>query len=223
MNDLGAEAAPGGGWSGPALLREPLERFVFASDTWVRPRSLARHLGAPDPSAWGGAPADAAGLRRALARALPPHRLDAGLLGRDLRGRLALLPRADWLRLGLCIAVLPFCGQIQRSMDGHFRRAVRQALDEAALQSLDQQGMLAERPTFLAGAGAWRTPALLAAGGVRSAMEQACGWPDPVRQRFALQFEPEELEAPPSVGGLNMTWLEIACKVLLPDHPWLWC
>lgn len=226
MTGLGAQAAALatlGPWGGPALLRAPLERFVLAPHTWVRPRSLARHLGAPDPAAWGGAPADAAGLRRVLARALPPRRLDPGLLGRDLRGRLALLLRADWLRLGLCIAVLPFCGQIQRSMDGHFRRVVRQALDEAALQSLDQQGALAERPVFLAGAGAWRTPDLLAAGAVRAALEQACGWPDPVRERFALQFEPEELEAPPSVGGLDMTWLEIACKASLPDHPWLWC
>jgi len=223
MTDRGAVAAPRGGLSVPTLLREPLERFVFAPDTWVRPRSLSRHLGAPSTYAWDGTPPDAAGLRRVMACALPPRRLDTGLIGRDLRGRLALMPRADWLRLGLCIAVLPFCGQIQRSMDGHFRRAVRQVLDEAALERLDQQAGLAERPVFRAGAGAWRAPDLLAAGGVRSAVEQACGWPEPVRQRFALQFEPEELEALPSVGGLDMTWLEIACKVLLPDHPWLWC
>ena len=75
------------------------------------------------------------------------------------------------------------------------------------------------------GSSAVKTPHIdgLAAGGMRSAVTQACGWPDPVRQRFALQFEPEELEAPPSVGGLDMTWLEIACKVSFPDHPWLWC
>lgn len=210
-------------WRGPEPLRQPLERFVFAPHTWVRPRSLARHLGAPFPAAWGTANADAAGVRRVMARALPPRRLDTSLLARDLRGRLALLPRTDWLRLGLCISVLPFCGQIQRSMDGHFRRVVREALGETALRDLDQYGAQAERPIFLAGAGAWRAPAALAAGGVRSALEQACGWPDPVRKRFALQFEPEELEAPPSVGGLDMTWLEIACKASWPDHPWLWC
>lgn len=223
MTELDAAAACPAVWRGPAALREPLERFFFAPHTWVRPRSLARHLGPDEPAPEQISPGHVASLQRVVARALPPRRLDAGMLGRDLRGRLALLPRADWLRLGLCISVLPACGQIQRSMDGHFRRVVRQALDEATLQSLDQQGVLAERPTFLAGAGAWRAPALLAAGGMRSAVEQACGWPDPVRERFALQFEPEELEAPPSVGGLDMTWLEIACKASLPDHPWLWC
>ena len=223
MTDSGAAVACPEVWRGPQALREPLERFIFAPHTWVSPRSLARHLGPADPTLEPPQPGDGAGLLRVVARALPPRRLDAGLLGRDLRGRLALLPRADWLRLGLCISVLPSCGQIQRSMDGHFRRVVRQALDETALQSLDQQGTVPARPVFLAGAGAWRAPALLAAGGMRSALEQACGWPDPVRQRFALQFEPEELEAPPSVGGLDMTWLEIACKASLPDHPWLWC
>lgn len=219
-----AGAGPAGQASSAAMaLGEPLERFVFAPHTWVRPRALARHLGASglaiEPAALG----DGAGLRRVMGRVLPPRRLDAALLTRNLRGRLALLPRADWLRLGLCISVLPFCGQIQRSMDGHFRRVVRQALDELTVQGLDAQAALGDRPVFLGGAGAWRTPDALAAGGLRAALEQACGWPDPVRTRFALQFEPEELEAPPSVGGLDMTWLEIACKASLPDHPWLWC
>jgi hypothetical protein len=207
----------------PHALRQPLERFLFDGVGWSRPRALARLANAHEATMVPGFGSDAAALGRTLARLLPPRRLDIELLSRELRGRLALLPRGDWLRLGLCVAVLPFCGQILRSMDGHFRRVVQQALDESALSGLEGQAAVPERPVFLGGPGAWRSADRLAAGGVRAALEQVCMWPDPIRQRFDLQFEPEELDVPASVGGLNMTWLEIACKASWPDHPWLWC
>jgi hypothetical protein len=157
-----------------------------------------------------------------VAAALPPRELPLNLLTGDLPGRLALLPRADWLRLGLCLALLPLRGQILRSMDGHFRRAVRQGLDEAVLAALDQRAG-GDAVRSLLGAGAWRTPAQVAAGGVVAALDQACDWPAPVRQRFELQFAAGELAQPPSVAGLDPHFLEIACKASWPDHPWLWC
>lgn len=205
----------------PPALREPLARFLFAPDTWVLPASLTALLGLADNPA-PLARLDDAGVRRVVARALPPRRLPLDLLTGDLQGRLALLDRAHWLRLGLCISVLPFCGRILKSMDGNFRRVVREALDERTLEALDRQADAVASIAFVLGPGAWRAPERVAAGGVRAALEQACLWPDPVRQRFLLQFGPDELSGPPSVGGLNQQCLEIACKASLPDHPWLW-
>jgi hypothetical protein len=134
------------------------------------------------------------------------------------------LSREEWLRLGLCVCVLPSCGQIQRSMDGHFRRAVQQLLDEREIASLDRlaDDLPSERPVFAAGPSAWRNLEALATGGVRAAMEQACRWPEPVRMRARLRFEPEELQGPASVNGLDITWMEISCRALWPQHPWLW-
>ena len=108
-------------------------------------------------------------------------------------------------------------------MDGHFRRVVGQLLEEEAIRGLERAANEGrQRPVFMAGPGAWRTPDPLAAGGVRAALAQACLWPDPVALRVRLHFEPEELEGPPSVTRLDIQWLEIACKALWPDHPWLW-
>jgi hypothetical protein len=206
----------------PDALGEPLRQFFFETHTWVRPRALAQMVGGAALPVEEGRAVDA-GWRRAVAQLLPPRKLDTDLLCHDLRGRLALLSRADWLRLGLCVGVLSSCGQIQRSMDGHFRRVVRQLLEEEAIQRLDQGvDVPAQKPVFLAGPGAWRAPEPLALAGVRAAMAQACPWPDAVASRVRLHFEPEELEGAHSVSGLDMRWLEIACKALWPDHPWLW-
>ena len=206
----------------PEALQAPLRAFMFETESWLRPRAVAAALGytqAPPDAGLANGP----GWRRLTAQVAPPGRLDVDLVCADLRGRLALLSRTDWLRLGLCVCVLPSCGQIQRSMDGHFRRVVRQLLDEEAMAGLDRMEALpAERPVDLSSPGAWRAPEALAAAGLRAAMTQACRWTDPVRRRVELHFEPDELAGPPAVGGLDMRWMEIACKALWPDHPWLW-
>ena len=205
----------------PEALRGHLERFFFDADQWANPQALASYLNVNNDFDWA-ADLHAVAVRKTVARHFQTGRLSIALLTNDFRGRLALLSHADWLRLGLCVAVLPYCGVIRRSMDGHFRRAIRQSLDEAAVAFLDQQGGVDDGPAFLAGAGAWRTPQAVALGGVRAAIEQACGWSEPVRNRFYLHFDPQEREVPPSVGGLNSYWLELACKTIFPDPHWLW-
>ena len=156
----------------PQALRGPLRAFVFETEPALRPPTLAQVLGCAEPRVQASAAVDR-GRRRALARVAPPRRLDPDLLCRDLRGRLAMMPRADWLRLGLCVCVLPSCGQIQRSLDGHFRRVVRELLEEPVIRWLDDmEGFPGERPVLWAGPGAWRSPEALAAGGVRAARSQ---------------------------------------------------
>lgn len=205
----------------PEALQAPLVRFFFETDQWVMPSALLAQLKPGEGFDWPAVMTPAA-LRRIVADRYLTSRLSLSLLTDDLSGRLALLPRSEWLRLGTCISLLPFCGRIRVSMDGHLRRVVRDQLNETAIQLLDQQVEVEDRPIFLAGAGAWRSPHQMAVGGVRAVLEQACGWPPVLRERFALQFEPGESEARPSVSGLNRYWLEVACKTMFPAPHWLW-
>ena len=205
----------------PGELRAQLERFLFDVDEWVSLPALARELKLSSAIDWAPLMTRSA-VRKTVAAQFPSRRLSPALLTGELRGRLALLPRAEWLRLGLALALLPYCGGIRHSMDGHFRRAVRQAFDDATINALDQHDTVEERPVFIGGPGAWRNPQVVALGGVWSAVEQACGWPDVVKNRFYLQFEPNERSAPPSVNGVNGFWLEVACKTIFPNPHWLW-
>jgi len=205
----------------PEALRSPLTRFCFDTDQWVNTAGLMDQLDLKRLHGWESKLTGDA-LKRVVGQYAYPARLDLALLTSELSGRLALMPRSDWLRLGVCLSFLPYCGHIRVSMDGHFRRAVREHLDESALLMLEEHGEVEDRPLFTAGAGAWRTPHLVALGGVRSGIEQACRWPDALRQRFLLQFDTAERAVRPSVQGLNGYWLELACKTIFPQHPWLW-
>lgn len=205
----------------PSELRAQLERFFFDVDQWVSLPALARQLNLSSTIEW--APLMTRSVvRRTVAAHFQARRLNPALLTGELRGRLALLSRPDWLHLGLALALLPYGGGIRHSMDGHFRRAVRQAFDDATIDALDQRDTVEERPIFIGGPGAWRNQQVVALGGIRSAVEQACGWPDVVKERFYLQFEPSERSAPPSVDGVNGFWLEVACKTIFPNPHWLW-
>jgi len=202
-------------------LQIPLEQFFFNVDQWVNTHALIAELKVPNDAFWA-QDMNSSAVRKIVARHYRANRLSISLLTGSFRGRLALLSRDDWLRLGMCIAVLPQRGVIRRSMDGHFRRAVRQGFDEDVINSLEQLGSVEDGPEFTGGAGAWRTPHRVALGGVIAAVEQACSWPDPIRARFYLHFEPQEREVPPSVVGLNCYWLELVCKILFPKPHWLW-
>jgi len=205
----------------PEALQQALLRFCFDTDQWVNTAALLKQLNLNRLHGWElGMSGDA--LKKFVGKHSNPARLDLALLTSELSGRLALMPRSDWLRLGICLSFLPYCGHIRVSMDGHFRRAVREHLDESALIMLEQHGEVEDRPVFIGGAGAWRNPHLVALGGVRAGLEQACRWPDVLRQRFLLQFDMSELAVKPTVQGLNGYWLELACKTIFPQHPWLW-
>jgi hypothetical protein len=107
-------------------------------------------------------------------------------------------------------------------MDGHFRRALLQWLDADAIEALDGLRSRGRSPSFALGVGAWRHPPEVALSGIRAAIDQACGWPEPVTNRFLLHFEPQQAQRAPSVIGLDAHWLEITCQAIFPDHPWLW-
>ncbi|MEY3007653.1 MAG: hypothetical protein RI942_1995 [Pseudomonadota bacterium] len=207
------------GYSGE--LQIPLERFFFNVDQWVSTPALISELKLHSDASWA-QDMNPSAVRKIVARHYRANRLSISLLTGSFKGRLALLSRDDWLRLGMFSAVLPHRSVIRHSMDGHFRRAVRQGFDEVVINSLEQLGSIEDGPEFTGGAGAWRTPQRVALGGVIAAVEQACSWPDPIRARFYLHFEPDERGVPPSVVGLNSHWLELACKILFPKPHWLW-
>jgi hypothetical protein len=227
MDDLAVHAEPldqksssPRGWSGD-LLRE-VDRFLFGATQCVHADALRVKLKmAPDQSL------DPSALlpgqfRRLVERVAPGSAIDLFRLTQNWHSRLALLDAKLWLNLGFTLSVLPFCGHVQRSMDGNFRRALREQFGGDAAALLDEQAGKGPPLQFMLGAGAWKQPQLVAAGGVSAAFSQLCHWDDAVRDRFTLQFDPMILAAPPSVAGLDKTWLEIACKLTLQDHLWLW-
>ena len=221
-----SSVASSASWSDPAL-RSRIDDFLFSADRWADPVALARLCQSrPGQGVPGAAPdfekLSAVQKRRLIAAHLPPKDIPLVELTRDWRTRLALLSAADWMKLGFAVSVLPFCGHVQRSMDGNFRRAVREAFGPTVWTELDSHPQASVELQFLLGPGAWKTTPAVAAGGVRCAIEQACDWPQPIRERVCLKLDPSVMEAPVSVRGLNPYWLEIACKITLQDHPWLW-
>lgn len=218
-----AVAHPAGdpsGWSAE-LVRE-VDRFLFGAPQWVHADALRARLDWPAEEPWGEPTLAPSQLQQLTERAAPVAGIDLLQLTRDWRARLALLDAQRWLELGFTLSVLPFCGHVQRSMDGNFRRALRDQFGVDAAALLDAQAGKGPPLQFKLGPGAWKRPELVAAGGVSAALLQVCDWGEAVRERFTLQFDPQILAAAPSVEGLDETWLEIACKLTLPDHPWLW-
>lgn len=208
-------------------LRDRVDDFLFSMERWVDPRALARYCEAKSGTPAQGFEGDFFKLsdvqkRRLISMYFPTKDMHLVNLTRDWRARLALLPASDWMKLGFAVSVLPFCGHVQRSMDGNFRRAVREAFAPTIWSELDVHTSASVDLQFLLGHGAWKTTSAVAAGGVRCAIEQACDWPEVVRKRVCLKLDPVVMEAPVSVRGLTPYWLEIACKITLQDHPWLW-
>jgi hypothetical protein len=220
----------------PSALLEAVDRFVLAPEVWAVPQTLATWVRSDtsDLDSWlrqttfdhsapfaEGTLSDKA-IQRLMAKASPLSSVDLGLLTCDWRHRLALLSKDEWSQLGLCLSALPFCGHLQRTMDGHLRRALRHGLELRVVDALDKQTAAAEMIDFTAGPGAWKYPQQLAWGGVRAAIEQVCCWPDSVQRRTLMRFDLEQLRAPVCVVGLDAHWLEMSCRLMWPEHPWLW-
>jgi hypothetical protein len=199
----------------PALM-DALNRFVWYPETWLRQTGLAEIEPALNAM-------DVPTIRRHVSRI--SKTCDLPLAGwTSAQGpaalRLALLSREEWIRLGMVVAMLPMCGRARDSIDGNFRRTVKQWLDQDGLEILDHDFPSTPLRSQL-GPGAWRNPDAVALSGISALLNQACHWPEAVMARFSLGFEPGELIKPPAVLGLNSEWMEFACKISWPDHPWL--
>jgi len=144
----------------------------------------------------------------------------------DSVSRLALLSRSEWSQLGLGVALLPFIGRIARSMDGNFRRGIRTMLNESQIEAFDalsaEAALASSRPQFIAPSVIWKNMELVLAGGVRSILEQVCAWPTAISERtlwkFSIELSPS---VKPIVTDIQPQHIEVLCKTLLPNHPWL--
>ena len=144
----------------------------------------------------------------------------------DQVNRLALLSMGEWSQLGLGVALLPFCGRIARSMDGNFRRGIRTVLNETQIEAFDalavDPALASSRPQFIAPSVIWKNMELVLAGGVRSILEQVCLWPTTISARILWKFSTElSTSVKPIVTDIQPQHIEVLCKTLLPNHPWL--
>jgi hypothetical protein len=139
--------------------------------------------------------------------------------------KLALLSIEEWRLLGLGVALLPSIGRIARSMDGNFRRGIRTILKEADIEALDalaaDEGFMSIKPNFLAPSMVWKNMDIVQAGGINAILEQVCTWPKVVADRTLWKFTAAEKQVGPIVTGLQPQHIEVLCKTLLPNHPWL--
>ena len=221
----GASAA----WTDAGAIGEPLRHFLFEPEKWVHPGWLASLLMprvTPANAAWAdrlpSGPWPTRWIHQQTALHAPLGGVDLSVLVDHWSGRLALLSAPEALRLGMVVSLLPFAGQLRRSMDGHLRRAMRQNLEDVTVEALDMAVVSPPQVRSTLPAGAWRQPDLVAGAGLQAAVAQACAWPDAVVRRFEWRFDPLVWALPASVAGLTMDSLEVACRALFPDHPWLW-
>jgi len=230
LDGMGADPrVPARTW--PQEVRQRVDRFLFEAPRWVQPAALLSQPGLAPSASVSGMPGGSfvqgqewseRQLQILVGRLAPIKDIEPRRLMGHWSTRLCLLDASEWMRLGFALSVLPFCGQAQRSMDGHFRRALREHLGPEAPELLDALAGQGPPLKFLLGPGAWRQPQQVACGGLRSAWEQLCDWGRPVRTRFSLGFDPQVWRYPASVEGLNEQSLEIACKLIWQEHPWLW-
>ena len=139
--------------------------------------------------------------------------------------KLALLSIEEWRLLGLGVALLPSIGRIARSMDGNFRRGIRTVLKEADIEALDalaaDEEFMSIKPNFLAPSMVWKNMDIVQVGGINAILEQVCAWPKVVADRTLWKFTAAEKQVGPIVTGLQPQHIEVLCKTLLPNHPWL--
>jgi len=161
-----------------------------------------------------------------LNRLSPIKAIRINLFEADHVSRLALLSMSEWSQLGLGVALLPFSGRIARSMDGNFRRGIRTVLSESQIEAFDalaaNPAIASSRPQFIAPSVIWKNMELVLAGGVRSILEQVCAWPSTISERTLWKFSIELAPTvKPIVADIQPQHIEVLCKTLLPNHPWL--
>jgi hypothetical protein len=151
--------------------------------------------------------------------------LDLKAFEQNIANKLALLTMDEWRLLGLGVALLPSVGRIARSMDGNFRRGIRTVLKESDIEALDalaaDEQFMTIKPNFLAPSMVWKNMDIVQAGGVNAILEQICTWPQEISHRTLWKFTATEKQVGPIVTGLQPQHIEVLCKTLLPNHPWL--
>jgi hypothetical protein len=151
--------------------------------------------------------------------------IDLKTFEQSIANKLALLSMEEWHLLGLGVALLPSLGRIGRSMDGNFRRGIRTVLKEADVEALDalatDEQFMSMKPNFLAPSMVWKNMDVVQAGGVNAILEQICSWPAEISARTLWKFSATEKQVGPIVTGLQPQHIEVLCKTLLLNHPWL--
>ena len=151
--------------------------------------------------------------------------IDLKAFEQSIANKLALLTMEEWRLLGLGVALLPSVGRIVRSMDGNFRRGIRTILKESDIEALDalaaDEQFMTMKPSFLAPSMVWKNMDVVQAGGINAVLEQICSWPSAISDRTMWKFAATEKQVGPIVTGLQPQHIEVLCKTLLPNHPWL--
>jgi len=151
--------------------------------------------------------------------------IDLGQFNQSVIDKLPLLSPEEWRLLGLGVALLPFVGRIARSMDGNFRRSIRTALKETDIEALDalanEPELASTKPVFQAPSMVWKNLEIVQAGGVAATLSELCHWPQSVANRTLWKLKFSEQQVGPIVTGLQPQHIEVLCKTLLPNHPWL--
>jgi hypothetical protein len=140
--------------------------------------------------------------------------IDLNAFNETIANKLALLTMEEWRLLGLGVALLPSIGRIARSMDGNFRRGIRTVLKESDIEVLDalvaDEQLMALKPNFLAPSVVWKNIDVVQVGGINAILDRTL-WKFPASQK----------QVGPIVTGLQPQHIEVLCKTLLPNHPWL--
>jgi hypothetical protein len=202
--------------------------FLFDPAAGVQLDVVRSLFSAPEQALLDQAASNEAQLRKLAAQKINSSgvkEIDLASFEQSIANKLALLTVDEWRLLGLGVALLPSLGRIARSMDGNFRRGIRTVLKESDIEALDalaaDEELMAIKPNFLAPSIVWKNMDVVQAGGVNAILEQVCSWPQALADRTLWKFAASEKQVGPIVTGLQPQHIEVLCKTLLPNHPWL--
>ena len=156
----------------------------------------------------------------------PIHEITLSHFQESFLNKLALLHLTEWRRLGLGVALLPFIGRISRSMDGNFRRSIRTVLKEVEIEALDalkkeenlfnSQTLKFDAPSII-----WKDVTLVQNAAITAIIQKLCNWPQSIANRATWKLQFSEQQFSQIVTGFQPQHIEVLCKILLPNHPWL--